>query len=395
MNTSDRQIMETDRNRELGLIPAMVMAIIAALSGAGVSFAPLYERIWGGMMLHPNCPTIGRMTYYLSGQATGDYGACVTSPLWFLAVTALSVVAIICLTVAGVQGFARHRLRTVICVFLAAVAVAFILVLSANTKIVMLWAIHAATWLVYAILAAYSRNSTSIQQQHIADLTNLTGSDKSASERGGWTLVTRLLLVWQIGVMPVLVTEYSVSDEVNSTGGVTIACGLGLAAYALVQYASLTIDSQNNSNRITPERSGIRATSLHDLFHTISINASAIRNCSVPVALFWSGITFFTYSYNTGRHTDFCPALSATDNAGLVAYCIGHEALGLLTVVLCVLPLFSLLSAITAITLAARNANNGGNAANADGSRNSAAVCYLLLATALSATAFVIAFTLA
>ena len=78
-----------------------------------------------------------------------------------------------------------------------------------------------------------------------------------------------------------------------------------------------------------------------------------------------------------------------------VAYCIGHEALGLLTVVLCVLPLFSLLSAITAITLAARNANNGGNAANADGSRNSAAVCYLLLATALSATAFVIAFTLA
>ena len=238
MNTSDRQITETDRNRELGLIPAMVMAIIAALSGAGVSFAPLYERSWGGMMLHPNCPTIGRMTYYLSGQATGDYGVCVTSPLWFLAVTALSVVAIICLTVAGVQGFARHRLRTGICVFLAAVAVAFILVLSANTKIVMLWAIHAVTWLVYAILAAYSRNSTSIQQQHIANLTNLTGSDKSVSERGGWSLVTRLLLVWQIGVMPVLVTEYSVSDEVNSTGGVTIACGLGLAAYALLLAAN-------------------------------------------------------------------------------------------------------------------------------------------------------------
>lgn len=56
---------------------------------------------------------------------------------------------------------------------------------------------------------------------------------------------------------------------------------------------------------------------------------------------------------------------------------------------------YPLLLAITAITLAARNANNGGNAANADGSRNSAAVCYLLLATALSATAFVIAFTLA
>lgn len=345
MDTSDRQIAETGRNRELGLIPAMVMAVVATLSGAGVSFAPLYERIWGGMMLHPNCPAIGRMTYYLSGQATDDYGACVTSPLWFMTVTALSVVAILCLTVA------------------------IILVLSANTKIVTLWAMYAVTWLVHAIVTSYLSN--------------------------GWIRIARLLFVWQIGVMPVFVTEYSVSDEVNFSGGATIACGLGLAAYALVQYASLTIDSQNNSNRITPERSGIRATSLHDLFHTISINASAIRNCSVPVALFWSGITFFTYSYNTGRHTDFCPALSATDNAGLVAYCIGHEALGLLTVVLCVLPLFSLLSAITAITLAARNANNGGNAANADGSRNSAAVCYLLLATALSATAFVIAFTLA
>ena len=339
MDTSDRQISETGWNRELGLIPAMVMAVVATLSGAGVSFAPLYERIWGGMMLHPNCPAIGRMTYYLSGQATDDYGACVTSPLWFMTVTALSVVAILCLTVAGVQGFSRHRLCSVFSVLIAAVAVAIILVLSANTKIVTLWAMYAVTWLVHAIVTSYLSN--------------------------GWIRIARLLFVWQIGVMPVFVTEYSVSDEVNFSGGATIACGLGLAAYALVQCASLTIDSQNNSNRITPERSGIRATSLHDLFHTISINASA------------------------------CPALSATDNAGLVAYCIGHEALGLLTVVLCVLPLFSLLSAITAITLAARNANNGGNAANADGSRNSAAVCYLLLATALSATAFVIAFTLA
>lgn len=163
-----------------------VMAVVATLIGAGVSFAPLYERIWGGMMLHPNCPAIGRMTYYLSGQATDDYGVCVTSPLWFMTVTALSVVAILCLTVAGVQGFSRHRLC--------------------------------------------SR-------------------------------------------CPVLVRSH--------------------VLYLQLQH--------------------------------------------------W-------------RHTDFCPALSATDNAGLVAYCIGREALGLLTVVLCVLPLFSLLSAIMAITLAAHDA---------------------------------------
>ena len=216
MDTSDRQVAETGRNRELGLIPAMVMAVVATLSGAGVSFAPLYERIWGGMMLHPNCPAIGRMTYYLSGQATDDYGACVTSPLWFMTVTALSVVAILCLTVAGVQGFSRHRLCSVFSVLIAAVAVAIILVLSANTKIVTLWAMYAVTWLVHAIVTSYLSN--------------------------GWIRIARLLFVWQIGVMPVFVTEYSVSDEVNFSGGATIACGLGLAAYALVQYASLTID---------------------------------------------------------------------------------------------------------------------------------------------------------
>lgn len=215
MDTSDRQVAETGRNRELGLIPAMVMAVVATLSGAGVSFAPLYERIWGGMMLHPNCPAIGRMTYYLSGQATDDYGACVTSPLWFMTVTALSVVAILCLTVAGVQGFSRHRLRSVFSVLIAAVAVAIILVLSANTKIVTLWAMYAVTWLVHAIVTSYLSN--------------------------GWIRIARLLFVWQIGVMPVFVTEYSVSDEVNFSGGATIACGLGLAAYALVQCASLTI----------------------------------------------------------------------------------------------------------------------------------------------------------
>lgn len=208
MDTSDRQIAETGRNRELGLIPAMVMAVVATLSGAGVSFAPLYERIWGGMMLHPNCPAIGRMTYYLSGQATDDYGACVTSPLWFMTVTALSVVAILCLTVAGVQGFSRHRLRSVFSVLIAAVAVAIILVLSANTKIVTLWAMYAVTWLVHAIVTSYLSN--------------------------GWIRIARLLFVWQIGVMPVFVTEYSVSDEFNFSGGAAIACGLGLAAYALV-----------------------------------------------------------------------------------------------------------------------------------------------------------------
>lgn len=111
-------------------------------------------------------------------------------------------------------------------------AVAIILVLSANTKIVTLWAMYAVTWLVHAIVTSYLSN--------------------------GWIRIARLLFVWQIGVMPGIRHRIFSIRRGHFSGGATIACGLGLAAYALVQYASLTIDSQNNSNRITPERSGIR-----------------------------------------------------------------------------------------------------------------------------------------
>ena len=47
MDTSDRQVAETGRNRELGLIPAMVMAVVATLSGAGVLRSRHYMSAFG------------------------------------------------------------------------------------------------------------------------------------------------------------------------------------------------------------------------------------------------------------------------------------------------------------------------------------------------------------
>ena len=206
--------------------------------------------------------------------------------------------------------------------------------------------------------------------------------------------MTRLLLVWQIGVMPVLVTEYSVSDEVNSTGGVTIACGLGLAAYALVHLISIDTPRDNVGSAL-PTIRDIRPVSVHKLFRVISINASAVSHVSVPLGLFWAVITFLTYSYGTGGHTDFCPALAATNNAGLIAFCTGSGPLIVLAVLLYVLPIFSLVSAIATVMATTGSMSNSHNSANSAGFQNKAAIFYLLLTAVLSATAFIIAFTLA
>ncbi len=71
---------------------------------------------------------------------------------------------------------------------------------------------YAVTWLVHAIVTSYLSN--------------------------GWIRIARLLFVWQIGVMPVFVTEYSVSDEVNFSGGAnhrlrTWTCGICAGAMRL------------------------------------------------------------------------------------------------------------------------------------------------------------------
>ncbi|MCB5662793.1 hypothetical protein LIQ79_19270, partial [Erysipelatoclostridium ramosum] len=75
----------------------------------------------------------------------------------------------------------------------------------------------------------------------------------------------------------------------------------------------------DNVGSALPTIRDIRPVSVHKLFRVISINASAVSHVSVPLGLFWAVITFLTYSYGTGGHTDFCPALAATNNAGLIA----------------------------------------------------------------------------
>ena len=70
MDTSDRQVAETGRNRELGLIPAMVMAVVATLSGAGVSFAPLYEVV----------PEFLRTLVFARPRGDDQFADCTFSP---------------------------------------------------------------------------------------------------------------------------------------------------------------------------------------------------------------------------------------------------------------------------------------------------------------------------
>ena len=51
-------------------------------------------------MLHPACPAIARMSYYRSLESYGEYGACVTSPVWFAAASVLGAIAAAGMTIA-------------------------------------------------------------------------------------------------------------------------------------------------------------------------------------------------------------------------------------------------------------------------------------------------------
>ena len=59
-------------------------------------------------MLHPACPAIARMSYYRSLESYGEYGACVTSPVWFAAASVLGAIAAAGMTIAGLTAARRH-----------------------------------------------------------------------------------------------------------------------------------------------------------------------------------------------------------------------------------------------------------------------------------------------
>ena len=286
-------------------------------------------------MLHPACPAIARMSYYRSLESYGEYGACVTSPVWFAAASVLGAIAAAGMTIAGLTAARRHdpmrrrtRASVIVPAAVSTVAVAIMLLLSANPVTAAAWAAYAAIWLAYGLIGPRWRTGES---------------------------PVMTLLVMQIGVLPVLVCEYTVSDEVNVSGGATIACCLGMAAYAVIRAG----------------RTGSR-------------DPHADRTPIYVLALFWliSSVTTYQYGGLSGI-TDFCPALSATDEAGLVAYCIGPGALAALNVTARILPAISLIAVAMAVRVGVR------------GGQRTAATVYRLLASALSAAAFVIAFTMA
>lgn len=351
------------RHSRTAAIQYAVMASIAALSGAGVSFAPLYERIWGGMMLHPQCPVIGRMTYTLSDLVRSDtshaYGACVTSPAWFVAVSLLCVVMVAAVTATimtiettqlvaapsqalattrdGHDSSTRQRQNYIRqCMpgtAIAIVAMIAILVLGANLFNLISWGMYALLWWVYWRL------------------------DSNPTARYA-------LLAIQIGVMPVLITEYAVSDEINVSGGVIVACGMGLFASALAGIIS---------------RSDISLKETRTLSTADSV--SLVPIVALLLILAWVLVCGMAWRYHAWTRTDFCPALSA-DGTTLVGYCIGSDALAVLSTLVVVLILASMVAVIGSIaTVVVRR-------------MRTAAWCCMLSALC-AASAFVIAFTLA
>lgn len=345
------------------ILPYAIMTALAALAGAGVSFAPLYERIWGGMMLHPACPVMLKTFLYRSntGGVNTEYGACVTSPVWLSAVTALAIIMMIAFEIAmfAACNTARprtainelagnsHQLltlrnqQTIVWLAVAAISALAILALNGNLFNLVLWAITIMLWLVMMRLQPSKRTP----------------------------IARTTMLAIQTGMMPVFITEYALSEEINISGGVIIACIFTLFAWALAWMQAEPrelLAAQQSPNPVSQTSHAARFV--------------RIMPCASALAIGWLIASAVTYRYSVWTRTDFCPALAANGNA-LVASCIGGQRLAILHTVVSVLPFVSLACVLGVLICAVCR-------------RRSAATTCCLLATASAMIAFVIAFTL-
>lgn len=283
---------------------AAILSAVAAVGGAGVSFAPLYERIWGGMMLHPACPLVDRASYYrdvLNAPSNADsgYGMCVTAPAWFAGVAVLCVIVATVAT-AVVLLYTRRRFSRattwagVIVVCACALAVVF---LNGSPIVGGVLGYYAILWMLYAKLPAPD-------------------------------IVRRVWLSLMVGAFPVLMTEYALSDEVNISGGVILGFSLTCLVYAVTVV-------QRDSPRLT----------------AVAIPALVGWCCAAGTA---SG--YLLRLIRGGGRTDFCPALSATDSGGLQASCTGPSAMTAMIVTAAILLVLSGITLIAAGTIVARRA---------------------------------------
>lgn len=282
-----------------------VLSVLAAFGGAGISVAPLYERIWGGMMLHPACPAVDRASYYdtvmnAPANAGQEYGMCVTPPLWFAGVAVLSVTLVVmALVVAALltvpDSVRRRPIRRiaegVAAVCVCGVCVAAIWYLSGNPAVGIAQTGYVLLWLAYGLL-------------HGSPHASSNEPTRAGSPHAGAPVPAAVRRVWpslMVGAFPVLMTEYALSDEVTFSGGVLLSFALTLIAFAII---SMIVDAD-------ARRRGPFAR----------IAAMAGWCCAAALAAGW----LLGPLTGSGK-SDFCPALSSTGNGGLRAYCIGTPA---------------------------------------------------------------------
>ncbi|MFT8592667.1 MAG: hypothetical protein ABF747_03520 [Bifidobacterium sp.] len=324
-----------------------LMAAISSLVGAGTSFSPLYVDIWGGMMLHPNCPALGSRP-----AQTGENGLCVTAPSWFLLVTLSCVCCAVLFAIAFTHTAERlsrwHQRGNVenghgdhfryvdkvnaACIVLSCVAVAALVIISGELGMAAL----VVVWWLMAFVALR--------------VLALMGPIVSAC-------VPALL----IGFGPVLFTQVSLVGSFTVSGGLFGAIMCSAATFAL-QRIHVWLAASETVNGASAIASDIAATSAGAATDATVPTADAKWKDRIPqgliAQLFVVLLAFLSCVQYSTLHTTMiklCPAFSASASGGLIDSCTSQQTLDIIRMIALVgVPVSACLAVAAAITAVLR-----------------------------------------
>lgn len=307
----------------------VAMAVISALVGAGTSFSPLYVSIWGGQMLHPNCPAIGSRPLQ-----TGENGLCVTAPSWFLAVSVACICCVVLIAIAFTHtAESLRRLNQIgnsakehdgrfayvdkvntFCVVLSCIAVAALVVVSGEfvlMVVVVVW------WLLAFVTVRVIR---------------LMGAFTQAWAYG--------LL---IGFASVSFTQLSLIGSISISGGFVGAIICSVATFALQR-----MHTGFTETRIADDSSAALPVSRWKE----RIPKGMIAQFFVVLMGYLSCSQYSTFRM---RGMKLCPAFSSNSNGGLIDSCIDQRLMSVIIwMALAGLLLSAFAAVVSAITAALR-----------------------------------------
>ncbi|MFT8358752.1 hypothetical protein [Bifidobacterium aquikefiri] len=318
-----------ERGSSAAVFSMGVMAVISSLVGAGTSFSPLYVDIWGGMMLHPNCPAMGSRP-----AQTGENGLCVTAPSWFLYVALCCTCCAALFAIAfthtverlsrwsqrgnsvGGHGHRFHYADAVnsVCVVLSCVAVTALVVVSGQLGLV--------AWVVVWWLMAFVASR----------VMELMGPVVRA-----W--VPALL----IGFGSVLFTQLSLVGSITVSGGFIGAIMCSAATFALQRMRSWCNDRETSENASVV----MPVSDWKD-----HIPKGMISQFFVVLVAYLSCAQYSTLRMSRMK---LCPAFSANSGGGLIASCTDQHVMSMVIgIVLAGLSLSALAAAASAFTAVLR-----------------------------------------